>query len=350
MGVIRKAVEQYRKFKPSVATRNVLYGLMERAQRKSCGPANPDHTFYVIRCINSSSPFYTGPVFNLLANYSYVLSHLHYAYEHRYLPVIDQLNYPVYNSQQQPVHGTCNPWEFFWEQPGGHTLAEAYESRHVILSQRNWISEWNLGYDIARHQDPQIIRHLHNLSETVPLNDTTCSYVERCWREYLAAFPRVLGVSYRFAGHARNSPHRAPDHPIQPELEGLLAAVLARCESWGIDAIFLATESADAVSRFREALGSRLIALPRVRQIESEAYTRQHPNPMYAPGAMYQTTLDYLTEMEMLARCTALIGTLTSGLRYAIIRNNAAYEHLDILDFGRFADPRRKPAAKEPDT
>lgn len=348
MGVIRKAVEQYQKFKPSVATRNVMYGLMERAQRKSYGPANPDHTFYVIRCINSASPFYTGPVFNLLANYSYVLSHLHYAYEHRYLPVIDQLNYPVYNSQQQPVHGTCNPWEFFWEQPGGHTLAEAYESKHVILSQRNWISEWNLGYDIARHQDPQVIRHLHNLSETVPLNDATCSYVERCWREYLAAFPRVLGVSYRFAGHARNSPHRAPGHPIQPELDGLLATVLARCNAWGIDAVFLATESADAVSRFREALGSRLITLPRVRQAESEAYTRQHPNPMYAPGAMYQTTLDYLTEMEMLARCTALIGTLTSGLRYAIIRNNATYEHLDILDFGRFVDPRRKPTTKEP--
>ena len=163
-------------------------------------------------------------------------------------------------------------------------------------------------------------------------------------------FPRVLGVGYRFAGHAKGSPHRAPDHPIQPEIDGLLSAVLDRCREWKMEAVFLATESAEAVNYFREALGSRLVTLPRVRQKEKVVYTKQNPNPMYVPGAMYQTSLDYLTEMEMLARCTALMGTLTSGLRYAIIRNNAAYEHLDILDFGRFADPRRKTVAKEPRT
>lgn len=348
--VLHKVIQQYRRFKPSIATKNVLYGLTERARHKCFGSANPDCTFYVIRCINSSSPFYTGPIFNLLANYSYVLSHLHYAYEHKYLPVIDQLHYPVYNTQEQPVNGTRNPWEFFWEQPGGHSLAEAYQSKHVILSQRNWISEWNLGYDIARHKDPTTIQHLYRLSETVPLNAVTREYVECCWNRNLAMFPRVLGVSYRFAGHAKGSPHRAPDHPIQPEIDGLLSAVLDRCREWKMEAVFLATESADAVNYFREALGSRLVTLPRVRQKEKVVYTKQNPNPMYAPGAMYQTSLDYLTEMEMLARCTALIGTLTSGLRYAIIRNNDAYEHLDILDFGRFADPRRKTVAKEPRT
>lgn len=348
MGVLRKVIRQYQHFKPSIATKNVLYGLTERARHKCYGSANGDRTFYVIRCINSASRFYTGPIFNLLANYSYVLSHLHYAYEHKYLPVIDQLNYPVYNSQRECVNGTHNPWEFFWEQPDGHSLEEVYQSKKVILSQRNWIGEWNLGYDIARHKDPAVIGHLHALSETIPMNAATQACVDACWEKNLSMLPRVLGVSYRFAGHAKTNLHHAPDHPIQPEIDGLLAAVLDRCREWGIESVFLATESEDAVKYFREALGSRLVTLPRVRQQEKVTYNTQNPNPMYAPGAMYQTSLDYLTEMEMLARCTALMGTLTSGLRYAIIRNNAAYEHLDILDFGRFADPRRKMATKEP--
>lgn len=347
MSLIQKILRQYRMFKPSVATRNMLYGWTERERRKSYGPENADEQFYIIRCINSRSPYYTGPIFNLLANHSYVLSHLHYAYERGYLPLIDQLHYPVYNSQTQPVNGTLNPWEFFWEQPGGYTLEEAYRSKHVILSQRNWISEWNLGYDIPRHKDPEVIRHLHDLAERAPLNAVTKAYVDNRWQDSLACAGRVLGVSYRFAGHAKSSPHRAPDHPIQPEVESLLAAVQERCEAWGMDAVFLATESDDAVERFRNALGSRLVVLSRVRQRENVAYSKEQPNPMYAQGAMYQTSLDYLAEMELLARCTALMGSLTSGLRYAIIRNNAAYEHLDILDYGRFADPRRKTAAKE---
>lgn len=342
MKLIGKVIRQYRTFRPVIATKNVLYGLTEREKRKSFGPANADDTFYVIRCINSASRFHNGPVLNLLANHSYVLSHLHHAYEHGYLPVVDQLNYPVYNTPAQPINGTRNPWEFFWEQPGGHTLAEAYESRHVILSQRNWISEWNLGYDIARHKDPGTIGHLHKLSETVPLNAATRAHVESSWQENLARFSRILGVNYRFSWHSKGSAQKAPGHPIQPEIDALLAAVLKRCEAWDIDAVFFATESEDAVNYFRSALGPRLVTLRRVRRKDDAVYNEQNPNPMYTPGAMYQTALDYLTEMELLARCTALMGSITSGLRYAIIRNNAAYEHLDIPDLGLFPDTRRK--------
>lgn len=337
-----KVIQQYQIFKPSVATRNVLYGLMERERKRAFGTMNPGKTFYIIRCIHSASPYYTGPIFNLLANHSYVLSHLAYAREKGYIPLIDQLNYPVYNNQSQPIHGTLNPWEFFWEQPNGNTLEEAYRSKHVILSRRNWISEWNLGYDVTRHKDPTTIAFLHELSETVPLNPPTQIYVQQQKERYFSGNPRILGVSYRFAGHAKNSYTKAPDHPIQPEIDGLIDMVGQRLKEWKINSIFLATESEDAVARFREAFGAQLIATQRVRQKEAMVYSADNPNPLYAAGAMYQTTLDYLTEMELLAGCTALLGTLTSGLRYAIIRNDAAYENLEILDFGRFADPRRR--------
>lgn len=344
MQLIRKVIRQYRIFKPLVATKNVLYGLQERERKKSYGLANPDATFYIIRCINSASRYYTGPKFNLLANYSYVLSHLHYAREHGYRPLIDQLHYPVYNTQTKPVNGTMNPWEFFWCQPGGGTLQEAYRSRNVILSQRNWISKWNLGYDIQKHQDPTIVSHLHMLSELVPLNSPTEIYVNHKRQMYFSDHRRVMGVSYRFGGHAKNSSYHAASHPIQPEMDDLVRIVERRLKMWNLEAVFLATESADAVERFKKAFGHQLIVTKRLRQSESVAYCE---NPMYQQDAIYQTSLDYLTEMELLAKCTALTGTITSGLRYAIIRNNNAYEHLEILDFGRFHDPRHKQSGKE---
>ena len=346
MEALRKLARQYRRFTPQVATTNLLYALAEGERRRCFGPNHPKETFYVIRCVHRESPFYTGPVLNLMANYAYVLSHLHYAREKGWRPVVDQLHYPVYNSQATPVNGSQNPWEYYWTQPDGVSLDEVYRSRHVVLSRRNWISEWNLGYDLARHQDPATIRRLRALSDWAPLNAPTAAYVEARWRETLQGRGKVLGVSYRFSGHARSSPHQAPDHPIQPEMDALLQTVEARAAAWGMDALFLATESDDAVERFRRAWGERLIVLPRVRQRERD-YGGMNYNPLYAPGAMAQTTLDYLTEMELLSRCSALLGSLTSGLRYAIIRNGLTYTHLEILDCGRFADPRQRAQAKE---
>ena len=46
--------------------------------------------------------------------------------------------------------------------------------------------------------------------------------------------------------------------------------------------------------------------------------------------------------MEALASCTGLLGSVSSGLRYAVVRNNGKYEKIKILDYGRFNDERRR--------
>ena len=123
---------------------NLMYSVQNREIKKSFGNKNRDKRIYIIRCINDKSKFYNGPVYNLMANYFYVLTHLCYAKEKGYVPVIDQKNYSVYNSVLEPVNGTLNAWEYFWVQPSDITLDDAYQSKNVILSKRKLLLNWDM--------------------------------------------------------------------------------------------------------------------------------------------------------------------------------------------------------------
>lgn len=315
----------------------LLYRWHARAHRKSYGPLNADKTFYVIRSVDDMSKYYTGVRLHLLANYSYVVSHLMYAQKKGWLPIIDQLNYPVYNGESYLIHGSCNPWEYFWAQPIPQPLEEVYRSKNVVLSKRNWYKPGNLTYSVQAHEDRHTIQSFHALTELVPLNAETAAHCMEKQNTLFCDQGKILGISLRRGGYAKNDAKRAPNHPIQPGPEEMIQIAEERMREWGMDAIFLATEDSDYIDIFKKAFGGKLLYLPRLRFNGEVVYTPQNPNPMYLPGSLYNTSLDYLTEMELLAACHCLIGTITSGLRYAILRNNALYEHLEILDYGQFA-------------
>lgn len=317
------------------AYHRLIYLWISRERHKSFGAENPQHRFYVIRGIDHECRHYCGVPLNLLAIHSYVLSHLLYAEEKGLLPIIDQRNDPVNTRKSYSVTGTDNPWEYFWCQPIPYTIEEVYSSRRVILSKRRWYEPGNLGYSVEAHQDLETIQAYHRLSAQVPLNSQTKQYIDRWRDELFSGRGRILGVSLRRGGYAKADYYHAPDHPIQPEPERLADIVAKRLEEWNMDTVFLTTEEELYIELFQNVFGGRLIYLPRMRYHGWKTYPSDQ-DPLYLPEQRYQTALDYLTEMELLSSCNGLIGSITSGLRYAIIQNNGAFEHLEVLDCGRY--------------
>lgn len=317
---------------------SIVYRWNTRERVIHPGVENRGVSFYVIRGVDSNSKFYRGVDLNLLANYSYVISHLMYAEKKGLTPIVDQLHYPVYNRETFPINGTMNPWEYFWKQPSCYSLDEVYRSRTVILSKRNWYARGNPAYSIQYHRDPKVIAKFHRLMEKVPLNEPTQSYVNKKATTLFPEGAKVLGVSMRNAGYSTSSVWQAPGHPIQPDIEELINIVKERQKIWKADFVFLATEEADNIEKFQSVFQDTLLYNDRLRYNGWHIFSKDDPNPLYQSGRRYQTALDYLTEMEMLARCSSLIGSLTSGLRYAIFRNNCKYKHLEIIDKGRFPE------------
>ena len=336
MGLIlicKKLKKRYKEDKPSVATKKLLYDFFTRERTKRFGNGNPGKTIYVIRGYDYKSRFCVAPVHNLLANYFYVMSHLFYAREKGWIPVVDQQNYPEYNTMDHPVNGTMNAWEYFWKQPGGVSLEEAYKSQRVVLSRRNFLSQWDLGYDPGNYYNKDLVHVYFDISRTIPFNDITREYIEG--KKALLPFGgKVLGVNVRIGGHSKKSLNYAAGHPVQPEISDLIQTVKTRMSDWDMEYVFLASDNEVAVLEFSKTFGNSLIVYNRMRAENGKEFKKDIEKNMYLENNIFQTTLDYLTEMELLASCNALIGSVTSGLRYALVRNDGKYQFLEIIDCG----------------
>ena len=105
--------------------------------------------------------------------------------------------------------------------------------------------------------------------------------------------------------------------------------------------LFLASDESRAVELFQQRFGSQLIVLERNR-ISSQCHYEKNKNPLYIEENIFRTTQDYLTEMELLATCDGLLGSITSGLRYAVVKNGCKYQNVEIIDCGLFSDNRRR--------
>ena len=178
------------------------------------------------------------------------------------------------------------------------------------------------------------------LAQRVPLNPSTRAYVEQKRQIVMGDRKKIIGVAMRGAGHTKGGVFEAPGHPIQPPTEELLHIVEQKLIDWKMDYVFLTTEENENVKIFQQYFGDKLIYYPRERYNGWHVFSQEDPNPLYLPGHKFYTTRDYLTEMEMLAGCDALIGSITSGLRYALIQNNCQYQQVYLLDYGRF--PNKK--------
>ncbi len=340
--IVKRLWYEYKTWRFPIATKNILYAFFNREIKKCFGDKNEDITVYIIRSINDKSKFYTGPVHNLMANYFYVISHMKYAQLKGWIPVVDQLNYPVYNSMKEPINGAQNAWEYFWKQPSDVKLEDAYKSKNVVLSKRGWFGQWDMGYDIENYTNKKTIKQFYELAELVPMNEKTQQYCNRTKDSVFSGQDRVLGVSVRIAGHSETAFSQGAGHPRQPSSEEMIKIVKDRLQRWDMNKVFLATDSDYAVAKFREAFGQDLIVMTRMRSPIGYDQKDDMLKPMYDSRNIVQTTMDYIAEMELLSACNGLIGSISSGLRYAVVKNGSKYDEIEILDLGKFQDNRKR--------
>ena len=309
-------------------------------KRVSFGELNEDKTFYVIRPYYYLEPneLIFRNIANLLTQYYYNLQKLSYAIENNYIPVVDWQNYgPMPHGEDFPVNGTTNTWEYYWNQPSEYTLEEVYKSKNVILSTRN-IGQF--GYIPNCAMTPPFNTYADNLAKKCPqysqyftLNKITVEYIENKYRQLFPENEKVLGVIVRGAAYGqRGTPMHS--HPKQTKIEELIRAVKKYAQEWDYSYIFFVNEMQELVDRMQEEFGEHLIVLPRLRDHLDRPADGITENPMYAPGQRYQTNLDYITEIALLSKCNALIGSMSSGMRTAIIWNQGEYEERVVFENG----------------
>lgn len=328
--VIRKIVKRYKENPPVIATKKLFYDYFTREKYVAFGNLYPEKTIYIIRGYDYNSPFCIAPIHNLLANYFYVVSHIIYAQEKGWIPVVDQQNYPEYNTMSFPINGSLNAWEYFWNQPSNISLEEAYCSKNVVLSRRNFISKWDLGYDINNYYNKDLLSFFYSICNAIHFNRFTQNYINEK-RNILPSACKILGVSIRYGGHSKLAQNYVEGHPIQPEIDHMIQIVSDRMKQWNMDYIYLASDNESSVSAFKNVFHDKLIVLKRTRAEIGKEYSKDREKKMYSDENLYLTSLDYLTEMMILSYCDGLIGSITSGFRFAVVQSVNNCKYLEIL-------------------
>ena len=306
----------------------------------SFGEKNPDITFYVIRPYYYVAPneLLTHPQ-HLLYYYYLVLQKISYAVKNHWMPVVDWEHYDglLYFAEEEPIHGTKNAWEYFWEQPSPYSLDEVYQSKNVILSTRNSIDYGLIPPTVMKRPFNKYAEGLAmrcaRYAQLTPFNEYTEKYIQDYQTSLFPENKRILGVVYRSTSYGQEeTPNKS--HPVQPSLSALIVKVKKLMQQHQMEYVFFVNEESKNVEHMREVFGDKLIVLPRPRYENFHTFTPEDPNPLYVLGQRYPTNLGYLTEIALLSRCTGLVGAMSSGTRSAIIWNQGKYEVLEIIDLG----------------
>lgn len=290
-------------------------------ETKRYGWKNKKDTIYVIRRPAKSV--------GLLSYVITTLGHIQIAIEKNYKIVVDMKNYENMYSKNKNE----NAWEYFFEQPSGISLKEAYRSQHVILSSDV----------IPKVRPSDSIDFFYNFStrnywkklckDYIRVNEEIMKCVETLNKEF---FPnkeeKVLGVLCRGTDYTSLKPK---NHPIQPSAKQMIEKIIELKESHCVHRIFLVTEDEKVLDEFRAVFSSdelKFLDTKRFNMVENE-YLVEEMNRQNIDTR--KQGVDYLIQIILLSKCNYFIAGRTSGsVGVALFTEGFEYEY--YWDLGRY--------------
>ena len=263
------------------------------------GKRNKDKRFFVIA---SSDPMQGWG--NILLR---IWGGVAYANNHQMIPVVDMQNIKNQYLSEKLIR-KHNSWEDFFEPLNKYSLDEVYDSQDVVLS------------GIDTHITGKL-----EVNSTVYKQDIA----HQLQMVYIELFPtdgKVLGVIYRGTDY-----NRAYRHTASGDLDLYIKYIKKYMSQIRYDYIFLATEVEDATIRFKKEFGNQVF------WVEQKRYTASERRWLYSihfdrENDEFKKGLEYITVLDLLSKCNAIVGTNTGTVRAAIALNQEKYEYVNIIE------------------
>ncbi|GMO35689.1 MAG: hypothetical protein Ta2B_15790 [Termitinemataceae bacterium] len=280
----------------------------KRELKVSFGNENPDKTFYIIRC-GVKTIEGTG----LFAIVMHTLTHIAYATEHGWVPVVDLQNI---DNQYLDANllGKENAWEYFFLQPMDYTLKDIQHSKNIVISRR-MDSPRKKYYvsPLAILNDEYLFMYYKNLFKNyIRYTEKVQSYLDSDYNRILKNKERVLGVLVRGTDYTLK---KAPMHHIQPDFHEVIKKAQAVMESYTYTYIYIATESQECYDLFKNYFGEKLLDSGQKRYSEDDLKNVQWLSQVRFEGDNKVCRgFEYLSTINMLSKCTSFIGGLVSPI------------------------------------
>ena len=321
LGIIYKAV--YYIYYYCLKCRDGLKEYRLRERKCSYGDENADKVFYVI-----GIDYATGGLFAIIKS---IFSHINYAIDKGYIPVVDMQHFYSYLVDKNDPHAR-NMWEFLFEQPCGYTLDDISKSKNVIKSSRlAYVKGYPVGFDNTL--DEAFSERYHaRFRKYVRPNAETKQYVDDIKNKLFGENMKILGGEIRGTDYSDNHP---VGHPIQPTAEMFISKAKEVMDDGGYDYFFLATEDKRIHDKVRAAFGYKVIFVEQdlYESTMGKQYLVQIPKKSEADKL--RGVLDYYATISLLAQCHGLVAGMNGGTIGAYLMSDG-YEYVYIWDLGKY--------------
>lgn len=299
---------------------------------RSYGEKNPDKVFFVMRLTKCG--------IGLFASLFLYAGAIEYAEKSGALPMIDLKNCFVMGLQEVEQCGKENAWEYYFQQPTqGYTLEEVYQSKNVVLCDT---FDWNnpVWYDMfptdshTLHKWSSIIRRYFKLK---PKIEEKCNEL---FKMKLQTRGRVLGVCVR-NGYVANQDEKSGFsnfHPVQASLQEYISYINEYMDKWDCDYVYIMADDAYVMQEMCKEFGEKCIYLnrSRVKYYEDGKIIKNMRDRFPADRKLVDNNISYIYDTYLLSKCTSFLSGNCGGGRMAYYWNDGAYEHVKVIEKGRY--------------
>ncbi len=301
----------------------ILQGKIDEELVIKGGKEHSDKTFFVIRR--------DGIRAGLFSLYITTIGWINYALEKGYIPVVDMSIYRN-NYINKKKRGIDNAWEYYFDQPFGYGIKDAYAAKNLILSSIKFT-------DNRPDQSMSFFDNINGVKDRwkviadkyVHIRGTVLNDMQEEYFKLLGEKRKVLGVLARGTDYNRLRPSK---HPIMPGIDELLSDTSKLIEESGCDGIFLATEDVHIMEAFRERFEELVITNDREYIDYKEGYICQKHNAR--DDDEYLSGKEYLTTIWMLSRSACVLCGRTSGAVAAVLMADNEFVYSKFYDKGEY--------------
>ena len=327
--------------RPSAVQKRYYLQLRERLDPLRAPEADRVQTQRPVLIISGITMQGTGIFCDVLA----FLRWVDFAERMGYTPVIDMQNVPNLYLEDELV-GRVNAYEYFYRQPAGMTLEEAYRAREVYIVNRldcpydftraqkrcyrdvTQVRDWVYGENRARHFER--VKRLYD--RYFVESDEAAAFVDAQQRKLMRPGEKTLGLLCRGTDYLTKRPYA---HQIQPTVEQITEKVDALLAQHPIDRIFVATEDEDILEALAARYGESVcyIQCPRLKREKgrsvAEAFGQKCVNRK-------MNGLYYYASIALLARCDHLIAGKTMATQFIATMRGVPFETEFYWSLGRY--------------
>ena len=222
-----------------------------------------------------------------------------------------------------------NLWEQFFKQP----FEGLTEDKPVEIYNEKMVEAFPSWECIYQEDQVDFWGALYN--DFLVFNDKTNDYIQDELKTIIGD-RRVLGVLCRGTDYILKKPK---NHPVQPELNEIIAKAREVFDEGGYEYMYLATEDSKFDEAFREEFGDKMLVNKRIyydKIFDSQKLELIKDVHFERENDEYLKGIEYLSSLYILANCKALVAGNCGGTQAAVFLNRNKYEKKVIFDLGLY--------------